>query len=118
MAGVTYDDVLVSYNSNSVTYDDLGNAETCIVDQADSLANYGELLQAGAKSMSPRPYEAGLLNVFNSSAVWTLKLPGGHTRFVTVEVGSMVITPVHGVYMAELTLTDVTPPSNDPYNGS
>ena len=42
-----------------------------------------------------------------------LKLPGGHTRFVFVDVGALSIIPVVGQYMAELTLTDSVPPLTD-----
>lgn len=39
----------------------------------------------------------------------TLKLPGGHTRLMNVEITNMMITPSAGLFMAELTLTDAAP---------
>jgi hypothetical protein len=113
-----YDDSVAAYDSSTVSYD--GSATpvvtTCTTAQNSSLTDYSELLSKGGGSMSPRPYERDILNVFNSSATWLLKLPGGHTRFVTAQVGAMAITPAAGLYMAELTLTDITPPSADPYD--
>lgn len=115
---VAYDDPNVPYDDAVTPYDgnepDLTNV--CAVNQYFSQARYDELLSKGDRSMSPRPYERDILNVFNSSAPWVLKLPGGHTRFVTVTVGAMTITPAAGVYMAELTLTDIQIPSSDPYD--
>lgn len=112
-----YDDPVAMYDDPAVAYDgaDL-TPDACDVNQTSSLIDYGELLSKGGQSMSPRPYERDILNVFNSSAPWVLKLPGGHTRFVTVQVGAMAITPSAGLYMAELTLIDITRPSADPYN--
>lgn len=109
--------VLVDYLSYCcVPIDHTYPSDQCFTDQSSSLNDYSELLQKGARSMSPRPYERNILNVFNSAAIWVLKLPGSHSRFVTAQVGAMAITPAAGVYMAELTLTDVTPPSADPYS--
>lgn len=42
-------------------------------------------------------------------APMTLKLPGGHTRLMNVEITNMMITPSAGLFMAELTLTDAAP---------
>lgn len=39
----------------------------------------------------------------------TLKLPGGHTRLMNIEIGDMMITPWSGLYMADITLTDAAP---------
>lgn len=113
-----FDSSLISFDDSGVVFDasTMNGTSVCALDQQNSITNYGELLQKGGQSMSPRPYERDILNVFNSSAVWILKLPGGHTRFVTAQVGAMAITPAAGVYMAELTLIDVTPPSADPYD--
>jgi len=84
---------------------------------AEMLSYYQEKIGSGAYSMTPRPYEVSLLPVFNSTFGWTLKLPGGHTRRVTVtDVGSMTITTANGLYMSSITLTDVTPLSADPYS--
>lgn len=113
---VLYDDTVALYDDPIVAYDGGAEAGACAAAQTSSLNNYGELLSKGGGSMSPRPYERDILNVFNSSAIWELKLPGGHTRFVTAQVGAMAITPAAGLYMAELTLTDITPPSADPYD--
>lgn len=110
--------VLVDYISYCCTpSNSTGQTGACLTAQNSSLIDYSELLQKGGASMSPRPYERDILNVFNSSARWVLKLPGSHSRYVTAQVGAMAITPTAGVYMAELTLVDITPPSNDPYSG-
>lgn len=113
-----FDSSIVHFDDSGVLFDGSTAPGTsiCATAQTSSLLDYSELLQKGGASMSPRPYERDILNVFNSSAPWVLKLPGSHSRYVTVQVGAMAITPAAGVYMAELTLTDITPPSADPYN--
>lgn len=83
---------------------------------AEMLANYGEKIGSGRFAMTPRPYESSLLPIFNSIYGWTLKLPGGHTRRVTLQVGDMSITTINGLYAASLNLTDVIPLSADPYS--
>lgn len=39
----------------------------------------------------------------------TVRFPGGHTRLMNIEIGSMMVTPWSGLYMAEITLTDAAP---------
>ena len=67
----------------------------------------------GAKSMSPVPY--ALIRALENEDRLTLKLPGGHTRYVTLDVGALASTPVFGVYLAEITLTDCVVPGTYPY---
>lgn len=82
----------------------------------EMLTYYSEQLGSGRYAMSPRPFEVSLLPVFNSTAVWTLKLPGGHTRKVSMSLGEMTITTINGMYMASLSLTDVPPANTNPYS--
>lgn len=72
-----------------------------------------ETISPGAKSMTPKPYE-DVLNLERIQRV-RLKLPGGHTRSVFVDTGALVITPVVGLYMAELTFVDTPPLDIDPW---
>lgn len=81
----------------------------------EMLTYYSEQLGAGRYAMSPRPFEVSLLPIFNSTAVWTLKLPGGHTRKVSLVIGDMTITTFNGMYMASLSLTDIPPANTNPY---
>lgn len=86
---------------------------------SEMLTYYGETIGSGRYAMTPRPYEVSLLPVFDSTYAWTLKLPGGHVRRVTVEaLGDMTITTINGLYMASMTLTDTIALSSDPYDGS
>jgi hypothetical protein len=81
----------------------------------EMLTYYSEQLGSGRYAMSPRPFEVSLLPVFNSTATWTLKLPGGHTRKVSMQVGDMTITTFNGLYMSSMTLTDVQTANTNPY---
>jgi hypothetical protein len=81
----------------------------------EMLTYYSEQLGAGRYAMSPRPFEVSLLPVFNSTAVWTLKLPGGHTRKVSLVVGEMTITTINGMYMSSVSMTDIPPANTNPY---
>lgn len=62
-----------------------------------------EMVTPGAQSFTPRPFE-----VFRSleriDAV--LLLPGGHTRNVILDVGSLNVTVQFGTYIGQLTFTD------------
>lgn len=68
----------------------------------------------GSKSMTPTPFNA--LRAMDQTSRLQLNLPGGHTRFVSVNVGSLSIRTVQGVYLGELDLTDVVIPEIDPYS--
>lgn len=76
---------------------------------------YGEALGKGARSFSPRIYEAFVMPIIRSSARWTLKLPGGHTRNVTVQAGDFTTITQNGLYLTELKIRDVVAPDPDPY---
>lgn len=76
----------------------------------------GEILDNGVYAMSPLTFENLIVPIMRSSDAFVMKLPGGHTRWVTVEIGGMTVTTQNGMYIAELIITDVTPPSADPYS--
>lgn len=75
---------------------------------------YGEYIAPGGASFSPTPFTYLLLALERSERL-VLQLPGGHTRFVSLDLGGLTIRTQNGVYLAELNLTDVTPPNSDPY---
>lgn len=99
---ITYDESGFVYDEEGYTYDGETSAEG-FSDRAP-----------GRKSLSPTPY--ALIRSLESYNRLTLKIPGGHTRYVTADVGALVTTPAFGIYLAELTLTDTTVPSTDPYS--
>lgn len=67
----------------------------------------------GRYSLAPTPFTE--IQELHRHQRVELKLPGGHTRFVYFDVGAMVIIPVIGQYMAEITLVDTPPPTTDPW---
>lgn len=75
---------------------------------------YGEYIEPGGAAFTPTPFTYLLLALERSERL-VLQLPGGHTRFVSLGLGGLTIRTQHGTYIAELTLTDVTPPNSDPY---
>lgn len=66
-----------------------------------------EIVSAGAQSITPTPFDP--IRDLDRSEYVVLQLPGGHTRDITVDVGGMRISTVVGLYMTQLTLTDVNP---------
>lgn len=94
------------YDDSGSTYDQPGSTYNSLT--ADG--TYVEL--PGRFSMSPNPFDqVRALETYNRL---TLKLPGGHTRYVSCDIGAMVTIPVVGIYRADLTLTDTTAPSIEP----
>jgi hypothetical protein len=61
----------------------------------------------GARSMAPTPFQQ--LREMERKTRMTLKLPGGHTRTVYLDLGAMTIIPIIGHHAAEIVLTDTTP---------
>lgn len=90
----------------------IDNMYTC---NSTPITQYAEPIVPGAKSMTPSPYDVlRSLEGFNRLA---LQLPGGHTRWVSLDLGDMTIRVAGAVYVAEITLTDVVHPPSDPYSG-
>lgn len=76
-------------------------------------APWAEMLAPGAASMSPTPFDE--LRELAQVERFTLNLPGGYSQFVTLTLGTLSIRTSAGLYLAEVTLTDVVPPEVDPY---
>jgi hypothetical protein len=90
----------------------VANFEACFA--GDPPANYPEVLPTpGAYSFTPYPFLR--LTQLQKVTRLGLILPGGHTRFVSLSLGPMTVHTTHGVYKAELTLTDVRPPESNPW---
>ena len=90
-----------------------------MVDQLSSCgtqvqADFGnEDLGSGEFALSPTPFDQ-IREVGNTERL-SLILPGGYTQWVTVSLGTLTIKTPVGIYLAEMTLTPVTPPVVDPY---
>lgn len=85
-----------------------------LCDSADLSTVYApEVPSRGGQSMSPTPFDE--LRAMASQPRIMLQLPGGHTRWVSMEIGSMTVRTASGLHVAEITLTDVTLPISDPY---
>lgn len=78
----------------------------------DDVAGYSYSEAVGGKSMGVRPFDR--LRRLSRTQRVTLKLPGGHTRFVYVTIGAMTRIPSVGLANAEVTLTDATEPDVTP----
>lgn len=86
------------YDEPGAIYDDEGNYNGLSADYVE---------RPGRFAMAPTPFDdVRNLETYNRL---TLKLPGGHTRFVSVDVGGLTVVPVIGLYRADLTLRDTTP---------
>lgn len=72
-----------------------------------------ETLTPGAASLSPVPFDQ--LRGIEDTTRFSLLLPGGHSRFVTMQLGGLSIKTMMGIYLAEVTLTDTTSPDVSPY---
>lgn len=83
----------------------------CTTGVADA---YGEFVGRGGFALTPVPYD--LLRAAERLSRLALQLPGGHTRYVSLDLGPMTIRTQNGVYLAEILLTDVVPPEADPYS--
>lgn len=89
----------------------IDNMYTCA---STPVTNYAEPIVPGNKAMTPSPYD--VLRLLERSSRLCLQLPGGHVRWVSLDLGNMTIRVAGAVYVAEITLTDVVRPSSDPYN--
>ncbi len=90
----------------------IDNMFTC---DSTPITAYDEDIVPGAKAMTPSPFDT--LRLLENSNRLVLQLPGGHTRWVSLDLGGMTIRTAGAVYMAEITLTDVIRPPSDPYLG-
>src|SRR5690606_17739835 len=90
------------YDDPGATYDQPGSSYNSLT--ADG--TYVEL--PGRFGMSPNPFDQ--VRALETYSRLTLKLPGGHTRYVSCDVSAMTTVPVIGLYRADLTLRDTTPP--------
>lgn len=73
-----------------------------------------EVLEPGASSFSPTPFDQ--IRALENEDLLELILPGGHTRFVTLKLGTMNIRTQFGVYLTEITLTDAPNQIAAPYD--
>lgn len=92
------------YDEPGAIYDDEGNYNGLE-------AQYIE--RPGRFSLSPNPFD-DVRNLETYSRL-TLKLPGGHTRYVSCDVSAMTVIPIYGIYRSDLTLRDTTPPEVNPW---
>ncbi len=83
-------------------------------DPADEYAP--ETVSPGAQGFNPLPFEA-LQQILGRTDA-TLVLPGGHTRSVIVEIGSMNVAVQFATYIAQLTFTDSRVPEILPYQAT
>lgn len=74
---------------------------------------WSEVLAPGGQSMSPTPFAQ--LRTLAGDERLALLLPGGYTRWVTITLGKLSIRTQGGLFLSDMTLTDITPPSIDPY---
>lgn len=72
-----------------------------------------EVLAPGAQSMSPTPFAQ--IRALAGDERLALLLPGGYTRWVTITLGKLSIRTQAGLFLSDVTLTDVTSPSIDPW---
>lgn len=72
-----------------------------------------ETLSAGQNSMSPTPFDA--VRAQAEVDTFTLSLPGGYSRSVTLTLGTLTIKTAAGLFLAEITLTDVPSVEVNPY---
>lgn len=91
------------YDQEGVAYNSVGSSYNSLT--ADG--TYTE--QPGRFAMSPNPFDA--VRSLETYDRLTLKLPGGHTRYVACDVGGLTTIPVIGLYKADLTFTDTPAPS-------
>jgi hypothetical protein len=90
----------------------VANFEACFAGELPE--NYPEVLPTpGSYSFTPYPFNR--LRDLQDVTRLTLVLPGGHTRFVSLALGPMTVHTSHGVYKAELILTDVRAPDSNPW---
>lgn len=82
-------------------------------DVCEPLILEDEQFAAGDLSMSPVPFR-GVRDLENLCRL-QLVLPGGHTRWVSLDLGTLSVRTVHGVYLAEITLTDLNVLDASPY---
>lgn len=87
------------------------NFDACVSEEVEDVD--GELLGEGGRSLNPKPFDA--LRQLERECRLQLALPGGHTRWVSLDLGSMSVRTVYGAYLAEITLTDLAPLEDDPY---
>lgn len=73
----------------------------------------GETAAAGQRSFNPRPFDT--LRYLENQCRLQLSMPGGHTRWVSLDLGTLSVRTVHGTYLAEITLTDLTTLPDSPY---
>lgn len=87
------------------------NFDACTAEEVEDIE--GQLLGEGGRSFNPKPFDA--LRQLERECRLQLALPGGHTRWVSLDLGSLTVRTVHGTYLAEITLTDLAPLEDDPY---
>lgn len=74
----------------------------------------GETAAAGQRAFNPRPFDT--VRYLENKCRLQLTLPGGHTRWVSLDLGTLNVRTSNGVYLAEITLTDLAPLSESPYD--
>lgn len=67
-------------------------------------------------ALSPAPFDQ--IRLLAKTERFQLLLPGGHNRFVTLTLSGLNIKTEKSIFLAEVTLTDVTTPAVSPYADS
>lgn len=72
-----------------------------------------ETVAQGQRAMTPTPFDP--IRELENIPRHQLVLPGGHHRWVILDVGSMTVKTTNGQYIAELELTDALGPNIAPW---